>query len=178
MKTLRTVLAAAALAVALTSCAVGTGAPAPSGAAAPAPAPAGAAPAPAPGPAPATSSATGEEAVVEDVFRRYYQALLARDFPTACRLNAPETTAALLENLAAQGVAAGSCEEAYGTILAVPAAAEAAAGIARTTRIQRVTVDGDSATVSWSAEAQGRRRTVDSGLRRTDGEWKLLATTA
>jgi hypothetical protein len=35
-------------------------------------------------------------------------------------------------------------------------------------------VDGDTATISWSAEAQGQRRTVQSDLRRIDGEWRLL----
>ena len=59
-------------------------------------------------------------AEVEQAFRGYYSALLARDFAAACAHNAPETTATLLRNLATQGVDAATCEEALATIYADP----------------------------------------------------------
>jgi len=170
MKTSRTLLALA-VATALTACA----GPAPTGDPVAAP-DAGVATTSAP-PAAERQPSVGEEAQVEETFRRYYEALLGRDYRTACEINAPETTSTLIETLTTQGVTVGTCEEAYSTVYAIPGAAETADRTATGTRIQGVAVDGDTATVSWSAEAQGQRRTVDSGFRRLDGRWRLLSAT-
>lgn len=171
--------ASAVLALALGACA---GPAAPSAPAAPAPA----APAP-PAPAPATAwasaaaaapaSVEADKAAVQDVFRRYYQALLARDWTTACAVNAPETKEALLRNLKEQGgVTVASCEEAFSRIYANPATAEIADEISRTAQVSDVTVTGDRATITWNAQIQGQRPTVTNGLRRVDGAWLLLDT--
>jgi ABC-type transport system substrate-binding protein len=175
MKTIRIALASVALAAALSACGSGgavstaaadsaapsaTGSAAPSGTAAP------------------DAAATADAAAVETVFRGYYEALIARDFATACTLNAPETTAKMLENLKAQGLTAATCEEAFTTIYAIPGAAEAADGIARSAEIQDITVNGDDATITWSAEVQGQRPTVTNGVRRIDGQWRLLDTSS
>ncbi len=121
-------------------------------------------------------TATGEEGAVETTFRSYYQALLARDFTTACALNAPETNAKLIENLAAQGTRTASCEEALTKIYGTSGAADIADAVANTAQIQAVTVDGDTATITWSAEVAGQRPTVTNTMRRIDGQWRLVDT--
>ena len=133
------------------------------------------------GPAPTTATAppagparTGDEAAVEDVFHEYYRALLARDFAAACALNAPETTEQLLANVRSQGVTASSCEEALGKIYSLPGAAATADSIAHSASVDDVTVNGDQATITWSADINGARPTVTSGLRRVDGRWLLV----
>lgn len=127
---------------------------------------------------PATSgdgaATSGDEAAVEAAFRGYYQALLDRDFAAACMFNAPETQAKLVENVKSGGSAAATCEEAFSAIYAVPGAGEAADGIARTTELKDITVTGETATITWSAEFQGKRPTITSGARKIDGEWRLL----
>jgi hypothetical protein len=167
MTPLRSAFAAGLLAAVLSSC---------SGAATPDPGPTAPASA-APGPTPAGSARTGEEGQVEGVFRSYYEALLARDFGTACTLSAPETKAALLKNLKSQGgITATSCEDAFGRIYGVPAAAEAADKIAETAEVTDVTVTGDQATLTWTAEIKDQRPTVNTGMRRISGDWLLLDT--
>ncbi|WP_219419684.1 hypothetical protein [Pseudonocardia nigra] len=191
MKTIRTAFAAAALATVLTSALTSCGgqvAGTPS-AAEPAAAPPPATSVPATPPSGTADGSTGsggtaavgadDEAAVEIVFRSYYRALLDRDWQTACALSAPETQDALIENLRTQGgVTVGSCEEAFSTIYAVPGAAEIADEIAETAQIQDIAVTGDDATITWSAQSQGARPTVINGLRRIDGEWRLLDVTA
>ena len=94
---------------------------------------------------------------VADVFRRYYQALLARDFGTACELNAAETRAAMLDNLEKQGgITAASCEEGFQKIYAVPGAAAAADRIATTARVGEVTVTGDQAAIRLDRRGPGQ----------------------
>jgi hypothetical protein len=178
MTGIRIVLAAAASAVLALALAACGGPTAPSAPAAPAPA----APAPTDPPgasavAAAPVSVEADKAAVQDVFRRYYQALLARDWTTACEVNAPETKEALLRNLKQQGgVTAGSCEEAFSRIYDNPAAAQIADEIAKSAQVTDVTVTGDQATITWNAQVQGQRPTVTNGLRRVDGAWRLLDT--
>jgi hypothetical protein len=168
MKTIRRAIAAVAAAAALSACAPagpGTGETA--------------AP-PTPNAAPSATPAPvdpGERAAVETVFRSYYQALLVRDYATACALNAPETNARLLEDVAAEGTPVATCEEALAAVYAIPGAAPVADAVGATAQVQDVAVAGDQATVSWSFEVQGRRQPVTTTLRRIDGQWRLLATT-
>jgi ketosteroid isomerase-like protein len=155
----------------------------------------GAAPDPAPTPVVLSSSVTGapgdgpagrtsasadgtagggpEEAAVREVFHRYYALLLDRDFAGACALNAPETTAMLLDGARAGGLPAGTCEEALRAVYAAPATAASADATARTAEVLEVAVTGDAATVTWVGELSGERRTIVSGMRRIDGGWKV-----
>ncbi|MGE3286525.1 MAG: hypothetical protein AB7J32_10550 [Pseudonocardia sp.] len=110
---------------------------------------------------------------VQTIFHAYHAALLARDFPTACALNAPETSAELVRNVNAQGGAAGSCEEALATVYGGPGAT-VADEVSRTARVDGVAVEGDTARLTWTFAANGSTRTVDTGLRRIDGRWRLL----
>lgn len=173
MTMIRSLVTAAVLVTALTSCG---GAPAPAdpdAGASPAP-PAGASAAPDQGTA---GAAGGDEAAVETAFTDYNQALADRDFATACALNAPESVEALLSGVEqGLGQRPADCVAAFEIIYATPGAAELADGTTTTTEIQDVTISGDTATVTWSAEVQGRRPTVTSDLRLIDGGWRLVDT--
>ncbi|HXV92765.1 MAG TPA: hypothetical protein VD813_05665 [Pseudonocardia sp.] len=125
-----------------------------------------------PGGLPEGSSA--DEAAVGGVFQAYYQALLERDFAAACELTAPETTTRLVEELAAQGVPVGSCEEALTLIYQQPEAARVADEVASSAEIQDISVDGERATITWSATTQGQTPSVTNDLRLIDGQWRLL----
>ena len=169
MTPIRTALAGVLIVAAVSSCG---GSPAAVGVtSSPATPPAAVAP-----PAPQAAGADAQAAVA-DVFRRYYRALLDRDFATACELNAAETKAAMLDNLRRQGgITAATCEEGFQKIYAVPGAAKVADRISTTARVGTVTVTGDRATVSWTAEVQGRSQEVTNQMRLVDGQWRLLDT--
>lgn len=122
-------------------------------------------------------SGEADEAGVQTVFRSYHAALLARDFVTACALNAPETSEELVRVVNTQGGSAATCEDALSAVYAGPGAV-VADGVSRTARIDDVAVDGDSATLTWTFDAPDGSRTVDTGLRRIDGQWRLLALSA
>lgn len=119
--------------------------------------------------------AHGDQAAVETVFRSYHAALLARDFATACRLNAPETSAELVRNVNAHGGGAATCEQALTAVYGGPAAAAVADRVSTSAAVERVAVTGESATISWTFDNRGRPESVDTGLRRIDGQWRLLA---
>jgi phage-related baseplate assembly protein len=80
----------------------------------------------------------------------------------------------LLESLRSTDIEASTCEEAYAAVYATPDAGALLDQIAATTEVQRVIVGGDTATITWSAETNGRRVPVTSTMRRVDGEWKLV----
>lgn len=124
---------------------------------------------------PSAPAAARDQAAVETVFRSYHQALLARDFATACALNAPDTNAALVRNVNAQGGRTTTCEEALTTLYAGPGAAAVADRVSTSAQIQQVTVGGNTATLAWTFDNQGRPETVNTGLRLIDGQWRLLA---
>lgn len=123
----------------------------------------------------AGGGATGDEAAVETIFRSYHQALLARDFATACVLNAPETSAELIRNANARGGQATTCEQALTAVYASPGAGAVADGVSNSAEVRDVVVTGDSAVVSWTFDNQGRPEPVDTGVRLIDGQWRLLA---
>jgi ketosteroid isomerase-like protein len=128
---------------------------------------------PAAQPAPPPDPAADRQAV-EDVFHQYYDALQARDFPRACSYNAPETTEQLLASLRTRGVDAASCEEAFTAVYAVPGAEQIVQEAADTAVVQDIAVAGDSASITWSSEVGGGRRTATTQLRRGADRWLLL----
>ncbi len=113
------------------------------------------------------------EAEVRQVVEGYHTAALARDFPAACAYNSPQATEQLLASVATQGIRADTCEQALEAIYAQSGAADTADAISRSARIDGVEVDGDEATVSWTATLDGQSAPTTSALRRIDGEWKL-----
>jgi hypothetical protein len=130
-----------------------------------------------PPPAAATDTAppapvfTGEQAEVEAVFRSYNQALVAQDYPAVCALNAPEANEAFLQAITEAGAPANTCEEGFALVFSDPQALGVARQIAETAQIQEITVEGERATIAWTAGQES----VSSGLRRIDGEWRLLS---
>jgi hypothetical protein len=169
MKTIRTAASGALVTATLVAALTGCGTPV-SGTPAPQPAPV----------PPPTTAAPADPAAdaqaVEAVFHDYYEALLSRDFASACAFNAPETTQQLLANLQSRGITADTCEEALTAVYAIPGAAETVDRIVTGAEVDGVEVTADNATITWSAEVNGARSTVTSQLRRVDGEWRLVDT--
>lgn len=112
---------------------------------------------------------------VEKSFRGYHAALLARDFHTACSYNTPEATAKLLTSLSTQGIEAADCEGAFTAIYAEAGGSAAADEVGNSVQIRDVAVDGDTATVSWSAVLDGEQRPARSTMRRVDRDWRFVA---
>jgi hypothetical protein len=112
---------------------------------------------------------------VEEAFRGYHAALLARDFRTACSYNAPEATAKLLISLRTQAIEVATCEDAFTAIYAESGGAGQADAVAQTVQIQGITVNGDQATVNWTAQLDGEQRPSASTMRRIDGRWEFVA---
>ncbi|WP_232664154.1 hypothetical protein [Pseudonocardia sp. TRM90224] len=161
---------AAGIALALAGC----GGEAPPQAPAPAPAPSAAATTAAAPTGPSATGAAGDQDVVRTTVTEYNASLLARDFPKACTLNAPETNEGLINTLKARGVQVTSCVEAFQAIFAVPGTPETIDEIARTTKISAVRVEGDQAFVTFTASTQGQTKTNVAGLRKVDGQWRML----
>lgn len=128
--------------------------------------------------APSTPAAGGDAAAVEAAFRGHNQALLARDFATACSLNSPETNQQLIQQASAGGGQVSNCEDALKKLYASPRGAAISDGIGRNAQIQDVQLHGDTATVTWSVQAQGRQSTTRTEMRRIDGQWRLVAAGA
>ena len=114
------------------------------------------------------------QADVEKAFKGYHAALLARDFPTACSYNTPEATDRLVASLQTQGIDAADCEDAFAAIYAEAGGSEAADGVGNSVQIQGITVDGDRATVNWTAVLDGEQRPAQSTMRRVDGQWRFV----
>lgn len=172
MTMIRNLVTAAALVTALASCSGPT--PAGTDAAGTTTPPAGGSTA---APGPAGGAVGGDESAVETAFAGYNQALSARDFPTACALNAPESVEALLAAIEeGLGQRPADCVEAFEIVYAGPGTAEVADATTKTAQIQDVAVTGETATVTWSAQVQGQTQTVTSDLRLIDGNWRLVDT--
>jgi hypothetical protein len=124
----------------------------------------------------AAVAACGESAEVgvEKAFRGYYAALLVRDFRAACSYNSPEAVDKLLVSLRTQGIEANGCEDAYAAVFAEEGGSAAADRIGNTMQIQGITINGDQATVNWTAELDGEQRPSTSLMRRDDGQWRFV----
>jgi hypothetical protein len=117
---------------------------------------------------------SAEEAVTEAV-RSYHTALLARDFSTACSYNTPEATTKLITSLQLQAINVATCEDAFAAIYAEDGPAAQADGVSRTVQIQGITVNGNQATVRWTAQLDGEQSPSSSAMRRVDGRWEFVA---
>ncbi len=137
-------------------------------------APAAVSPAP-PSEAGSEEVAVDDEAAVETAFTDYNRALAEQDAAAACALSAPETVQMLVAAVSQQlGQQIGTCEEAFGLVFSAPGATELAQRTASTTEVRDVVVDGDTATVSWSAEIQEQRQDLTNEMRRVDGRWLIV----
>ncbi|MDA0172306.1 hypothetical protein OJ998_24600 [Solirubrobacter taibaiensis] len=126
-----------------------------------------------------TNSAGGEEEVRE-MFTDYTKALGDRDWEEACEHLAPETTDKLKANIAQLGLtdAPDDCVGLMGALYAQidkdPTAKKTIDDITQTAKVSEVKIDGDTATVSWSAQVNGTDTPVTQTARIIDGEWKLI----
>jgi hypothetical protein len=122
-----------------------------------------------------TSCGDSPAGAAEKAFRGYHAALLARDFPTACSYNTPDSTAKLLASVRTQAIAVTTCEEAFAAIYSEPGPAATADGVSNSVQIQNLAVTGDFATISWTAQLDGQQRPASTTMRRVDGHWLLVA---
>ena len=121
---------------------------------------------------PAPTVGTNDEAAVRQVFDAYNQALLARDFTRVCAVVEPTTAAAVQAAAGRQGLAAGSCAEAFVSVYANPQSAAVLDEASRNIEVKAVRVSGDVATITYSSRVQGRPSGDLTGLlRRVDGRW-------
>jgi len=129
--------------------------------------------------APAKADAGGEEGV-KSMSDDYRQALVDRDWDTACSHLAPETTDKLKSNIAQLGVtdAPDDCPKLMDTLYAQidkdPTAKKTIDAIAKTAKVTAVKITGDTASVSWTAKVNGVDTPVTQSARIIDGEWKLI----
>lgn len=121
--------------------------------------------APAPGP---STSGNADETAVAVAFRDHNAALLAHDFAKACSFNDPALNQQLV---ASSGV--DSCEDALTKIYTSPEAAATSDGIAKTAQITGITIDGDTARITWSVQAQGKQTTAETDMLRIGNDWRL-----
>lgn len=124
-------------------------------------------------------SGGGEEGV-RGMFTSYTKALGDRDWDEACAHLAPETTEKLQQNIKQLGIAdaptdcAGLMNTLYDTIDKDPTAKKTIDDITASAEVDKVTITGESASVSWSATVNGQDTPVTQSARIIDGAWKLI----
>jgi hypothetical protein len=122
----------------------------------------------------------GGEEEVREMFADYTKALGDRDWDEACDNLAPETTEKLQSNIKQLGVAnpPSECTELmdqlYDTIDKDPTAKKTIDDITKSAKVDKVTITGDSASISWSATVNGQKTPVTQSARVIDGDWKLI----
>lgn len=128
----------------------------------------------------ATAEASGEEGEVREMFADYTEALGERDWDDACEHLAPETTDKLKSNVAQLGLtdAPDDCQglmaALYAQIDQDPTAKKTIDDITATATVREVRLDGETASVTWSAQVNGTDTPVTQTARKIDGEWKLI----
>jgi hypothetical protein len=129
--------------------------------------------------APAQAAAGGEEEVRE-MFADYTEALGERDWEEACEHLAPETADKLKSNVQQLGLTdtpsdcEGLMDALYTQIDKNATAKKTIDDITATAKVTEVKIDGEAATVSWSAKVNGTDTPVTQSARLIDGEWKLI----
>jgi hypothetical protein len=129
----------------------------------------------------ATAAAEGDgEQAVMDMFDNYRAALIARDWDKACAHLAPETTEKLQENIKTLGVTdpPDECTELMGTLYETidkdPTTKKTIDDVTRSAKVTDIKIDGEKASISWSAKVNGVDTPVTQSARIIDGEWKLI----
>jgi hypothetical protein len=129
----------------------------------------------------ATAVAAGDdEQAVTTMFDDYRAALIARDWDRACSHLAPETTQKLQQNIKSLGVTdpPSECTELMGTLYDTidkdPSTKKTIDDVTKSAKVTDIKVDGDKASISWSAKVNGVETPVTQSARIIDGEWKLI----
>ena len=131
----------------------------------------------------ATQGPEDAEAEIRESFDDYNKALVERDFDDACEQLAPETSEKLRENVKTLGVTDQPQECAdllaliYERVDKVPDQKKLLEEIASSAKIDAVTVKGDTATIKWTASANGQNTSIEQTARRIGDEWKLIDVT-
>ena len=122
----------------------------------------------------------GGEDEVREMFADYTKALGDRDWDEACDNLAPETTEKLQSNIKQLGVTNPPTEctelmdQLYDTIDKDPTAKKTIDDITQSAKVDKVTITGEQASISWSATVNGQKTPVTQSARIIDGEWKLI----
>jgi hypothetical protein len=129
----------------------------------------------------ATAAAGSEqEHAVTEMFDDYRAALIARDWDRACGHLAPETTKKLQQNIKSLGVTdpPSECTELMGTLYKTidkdPTAKKTIDDVTKSAKVTDIEVDGEKASISWSAKVNGVDTPITQSARIIDGEWKLI----
>lgn len=131
----------------------------------------------------ATQAPKDAEDDIREVFADYNEALAERDWADACEQLAPETTQKLRQNAGTLGLkdlpddCAGLLGTVYETADKDPQQKELLNEIVKSAKVDSVDVQGDTATINWSATVQGQSTPISQTARRIDGEWKLVDVT-
>ena len=129
----------------------------------------------------ATSVAAGDdEQAVTAMFDDYRAALIARDWDKACSHLAPETTKKLQQNIKSLGVTdpPSECTALMGTLYETidkdPSTKKTIDDVTKSAKVTDIKINGDTASISWSAKVNGVDTPVTQTARIIDGEWKLI----
>jgi hypothetical protein len=131
----------------------------------------------------ATEAAEDAETEIRETFDDYNKALVERDFDDACEQLAPETATKLRENVKTLGVTdpPQECPDLldliYKTVDKEPEQKKLLEEIASSAKIDSVEVKGDTATINWSAQANGQKTSISQTARLIGGDWKLVDVT-
>ena len=131
-------------------------------------------------PSEVASSGSADEGEVTAMFNAYLKSLVDRDWDAACSHLAPETTEKLKANIKQLGVTnvPDECADLMGQLYAQidkdPNAKKAIDDIASTAKVKSVKLDGEKASITWSAKVNGVDTPVTQSARIIDGEWKLI----
>jgi hypothetical protein len=131
----------------------------------------------------ATEAPEDAETEIRETFDDYNKALVERDFDDACEQLAPETATKLRENVKTLGVTdppqecPALLDLIYKTVDKEPEQKKLLEEIASSAKIDSVEVKGDTATINWSAQANGQKTSISQTARLIGGEWKLVDVT-
>lgn len=116
---------------------------------------------------------------IEAMFKSYNGAIAKHDFATACDRLAKESVDAMLKKLEENGAEQDSCEAGFKKIYSVipDEQAKLLDEIASNAAVKKITVQGETAKVVWTTEANGRTVTLTHGARKVGEEWKFVDTT-
>ena len=121
------------------------------------------------GPDPATQARDA----ARTTFTGYAQALLTRDFPGACSRLTDDAAKALVADLNTKNIPAQTCDQAYAALYATDAA-KTLDESNRTVQVTDVTVDGATATLTYTGSLKGKPLPPQTvRLQQVAGSWRI-----
>ncbi|MDQ4117238.1 MAG: nuclear transport factor 2 family protein [Actinomycetota bacterium] len=122
-------------------------------------------------PPPPDPSVQARDAVTA-TFTAYSQALLRRDFTTACLTLTDDAKKALVADLNQRTIPAQTCDQSYAALYATEAAG-ALDEQGRTIRVTDVKVDGATASLTYTGTVKGRQLTQTVRAVQVAGGWQI-----